>query len=283
MPELPEVETVRRSLERHLSGAGIADVQLRSPGLRWPFQKDFVRRLAGGSIARFDRRGKYLLLHLDRGETLIVHLGMTGTFTMLDEAEDEPDRHDHVLFSLADGRALVYNDPRRFGSMEVVRTDELASHRVIGRLGPEPIAGDFDASVLAAALRGRRCSIKSALLNQHIVAGVGNIYACEALHRARISPRVQAESLVRRTGRPTPRCERLAPAISAILMRAIEAGGSTLQDFASPDGEPGAYPSSFRVYGRDGLRCRRRGCDGIVRVFTQQGRSTFACPRCQRS
>jgi len=283
MPELPEVETVRRSLEQHLSGAEIAMVKLRSPGLRWPFQKDFVRRLAGGSITRFDRRGKYLLLQSDQSETLIVHLGMTGTFTMLDEAEDEPDRHDHVLFFMADGRALVYNDPRRFGSMEVVRTDELTSHRVIGRLGPEPVAEDFDASVLAAALQGRRCSIKSALLNQHIVAGVGNIYACEALHRARISPRVRAESLVRRTGRPTPRCQRLAPAISAILKRAIEAGGSTLQDFASPDGEPGAYPSSFRVYGRDGLRCRRRGCDGVVRAFTQQGRSTFACPRCQRS
>ena len=283
MPELPEVETVRRSLEQHLSGAEIAMVKLRSPGLRWPFQKDFVRRLAGGSITRFDRRGKYLLLQSDQSETLIVHLGMTGTFTMLDEAEDEPDRHDHVLFFMADGRALVYNDPRRFGSMEVVRTDELTSHRVIGRLGPEPVAEDFDASVLAAALQGRRCSIKSALLNQHIVAGVGNIYACEALHRARISPRVRADSLVRRTGRPTPRCQRLAPAISAILKRAIEAGGSTLQDFASPDGEPGAYPSSFRVYGRDGLRCRRRGCDGVVRAFTQQGRSTFACPRCQRS
>ena len=283
MPELPEVETVRRSLEQQLPGAVLRRVRLRSRGLRWPFQKDLEHRLAGAAITCFARRGKYLLLHGDRAETLIVHLGMTGTFTVHDGAVERPAAHDHVLFVLADGRTLVYNDPRRFGSMELVRTDALPSHPVIGRLGPEPVAEDFDAAVLAESLRGRRCSIKAALLNQHLVAGVGNIYACEALHRARISPRVPAGSLATRTGRPTPRCRRLAPAIKSILERAIAAGGSTLRDFAAPDGAAGAYPSSFRVYGRDGLRCRRRGCDGVIRVFTQQGRSTFACPRCQRS
>ncbi len=282
MPELPEVETVRRSLETQCVGSVVLDAQLNCPGLRWPFQDDFVQRLEGCRISKLDRRGKYLLVHLESGDALIVHLGMSGTITMFDDEPGQLAPHDHVVISFADGRLMVYNDPRRFGSMEIVSAGDLESHRVIGRLGPEPVDDDFDAFVLAAALQGRRCSIKSALLDQHIVAGVGNIYACEALHRARISPRVLAGSLATSSGRPTPRCRRLAPAIKSILLSAIAAGGSTLKDFAAPDGSAGAYPSSFRVYGRDGLRCRRSGCSGAIRVFAQQGRSTFACPRCQR-
>ena len=261
----------------------MADVQLKRSGLRWPFQADFVPRLAGGKISQIVRRGKYLLVHFDHGESLIVHLGMSGTIVIRDVPPDRLQSHDHVVITMEDGRLLIYNDPRRFGSMEIVSTGDLESHRVIGRLGPEPVAADFDAFVLATALQGRRCSIKSALLNQHVVAGVGNIYACEALHRARISPRVLAGSLATSSGKPTPRCRRLAPAIKSILLSAIAAGGSTLKDFAAPDGAVGAYPSSFRVYGRDGSRCRRSGCSGVIRIFTQQGRSTFACPRCQRS
>ena len=283
MPELPEVETVRRSLEHRIIGETISSVQLRGPGLRWPFQDDLVDRIAGRRIAGCGRRGKYLVIELARNESLICHLGMSGTFTVLDRHPGEFDAHDHVVFTMSGGLLLVYNDPRRFGSMECVATDALSEHRVLGRLGPEPVSASFTAEVLAAQLHGRRCSIKSALLNQQVVAGVGNIYACEALHRARIGPRARAGSLCRGRETPTPRCRELASALTAILQKAIEAGGSTLRDFTSPDGHTGLFPSSFRVYDREGLRCRRRGCDGSIRAFQQQGRTTFACPRCQRA
>ncbi|MCH2141963.1 MAG: bifunctional DNA-formamidopyrimidine glycosylase/DNA-(apurinic or apyrimidinic site) lyase [Phycisphaerales bacterium] len=292
MPELPEVETVRRGLDKHVRGCVVKSAQIHSSGLRWPFQADLGRKLTGSQIEICDRRGKYLLLHLDTGNTWVTHLGMTGGFSIDGRPakgrqvyEPKPhvrSRHEHVTLLLCDGRVLSFSDPRRFGSMEVVDTNALALHAVLSRLGPEPIDSTFDADQLAGQLHGRRCSIKAAIMNQQIVAGVGNIYACEALHRARISPRRMACTLVRASGQPTDRCQRLAVSLTDILQRAIEIGGSTLRDFSGIDGEVGGFSLSFRAYDREDLRCRRRNCFGVIRRYEQAGRSTFACPVCQR-
>jgi formamidopyrimidine-DNA glycosylase len=290
MPELPEVETVRRVLERRLRGAAIARVDVRCAGLRNPFQSGFASMLKGARFDVFGRRGKYLLLQMSNTQTWIVHLGMTGMFTVVDrQAAGRPavhglheGRHDHVVVHLQDGRSLIYQDPRKFGSMELVPTSELHHHRAVGRLGPEPIDLEFDAQVLAAQLAGRRCSIKAALMNQRIVAGIGNIYAAEALFMSRISPRRMARSLVVLDGGPGKRCARLAAALTDVLGRAIAAGGSTLRDFLSPDGISGSFPQSFRVYGREGLACRRHHCPSTIQRYVQDGRSTFVCPNCQR-
>ena len=290
MPELPEVETVRRVLEHRLRDAVITRVNVRCAGLRNPFQSGFASMLKGARFDVFGRRGKYLLLQMSSTQTWIVHLGMTGMFTVADrQAAGRPavhglheGRHDHVVVQLEDGRSLIYQDPRKFGSMELVPTSELHHHAALGRLGPEPIDPGFDDLVLASQLAGRRCSIKAALMNQRIVAGIGNIYASEALFLARISPRRMARSLVSVHGGPGKRCSRLAAALADVLDRAIAAGGSTLRDFLSPDGVSGSFPQSFRVYGREGMVCRRRHCSGIIQRHVQDGRSTFACPMCQR-
>ena len=290
MPELPEVETVRRVLERRLSGATITRVDVRSAGLRKPFQSGFAGMLKGARFDVFGRRGKYLLLQMSSAQTWIVHLGMTGMFAVVDVRPPGrltahalyERRHDHVVAQLQDGRCLVYRDPRKFGSMELVPTLELEHHAAVGRLGPEPIDPKFDDLVLASQLAGRRCSIKAALMNQRIVAGIGNIYAAEALFLARISPRRMARSLVGVHGGPGKRCSRLAAALTDVLGRAIAAGGSTLRDFLSPDGISGSFPQSFRVYGREGLACRRHHCSGTIQRYVQDGRSTFVCPTCQR-
>ncbi|MDG1837693.1 MAG: bifunctional DNA-formamidopyrimidine glycosylase/DNA-(apurinic or apyrimidinic site) lyase [Phycisphaerales bacterium] len=290
MPELPEVETVRRVLEHRLSDATINRVDVRCAGLRNPFQRGFASMLKGSRFEGFGRRGKYLLLQMSRTQTWIVHLGMTGMFTVVDrQVAGRPasqrlyeGRHDHVVVKLEDGRCLIYQDPRKFGSMEIVPTSELHHHAAVGRLGPEPIDPTFDDQVLASQLAGRRCSIKAALMNQRIVAGIGNIYAAESLFLARISPRRMASSLVGIHGGPGKRCTRLAAALADVLGRAIAAGGSTLRDFLSPDGISGSFPQSFRVYDREGLVCRRRHCAGIIQRYVQDGRSTFVCPKCQR-
>ncbi len=283
MPELPEVETVRRGLEPAMAGRIVDRVEVRRPDLRWPFPPRMAERLSGARIDHLGRRSKYLLLTLDRGETLIVHLGMSGRM-LVDAAplaahahEIAPaDRHDHVVFHMAGGARVTFNDPRRFGAMDLVATAALDAHWLLARLGPEPLGNAFDEDHLVAAFRGRRMPVKAALLDQRIVAGLGNIYVCEALHRAGISP-------LRKAGRiAAHRVRALVPAIRATLDDAIRAGGSSLRDYRRADGAMGYFQHDFRVYGRAGRPCPTQGCTGTVRRVVQSGRSTFHCPACQR-
>ena len=287
MPELPEVETVRRGLAPAMEGRRIEHVTLGRPDLRFPFPERFVERLAGRMVERIDRRAKYLLVRLSGGETLLMHLGMTGRYSI--EAKDlarQPGdfvhaapanpRHDHVVFGIEGGVTVRYNDARRFGYMDLYATATEASNPHVGTLGPEPNANAFSGAYLSEALAGRRTPIKAALLDQHIVAGLGNIYVCEALHRSRISPRRQASSI------PGVRAERLAVAVRAVIDEAIEAGGSTLRDFASADGALGYFQHRFRAYGREGEVCPEAGCGNRIERIVQSGRSTFFCPACQR-
>jgi formamidopyrimidine-DNA glycosylase len=286
MPELPEVETVRRGLAPTLVGARFARVEQRRPDLRFAFPDDFVARLTGARILSFDRRGKYLLAPLDTGETLIVHLGMTGRFKIESAAATcvpgvfahalpEATRHAHVVLETDRGARVTYFDARRFGFMDIARADALAAYPAFAAMGPEPLGPDFDAGSLAARLAGRRQSIKAMLLDQSIVAGLGNIYVNEALHRARIDPRAEAGAVGR------VRLKRLVAAIRAVLTEAIEAGGSTLRDYAGADGAPGYFQHVFRVYGRTGEPCSARGCKGVIQRVVQNGRSTFLCEGCQ--
>lgn len=288
MPELPEVETVRRGLAPTLNGALIGRVEARRPDLRFPFPDGFTRRIAGARVQSLDRRGKFLFAPLSTGDALIMHLGMTGRFTVTDTnsrrpgqsvSDDDTDpRHDHVVFHLKTGAGedalITYNDPRRFGFMDLVSYAEIEKSSHFKGMGPEPLSGAFTSDMFNAVLRGRSTPIKSALLDQHLVAGIGNIYACEALFRARISPKRRAASVAGRRG------DRLHGAIIAVLSEAIEAGGSTLRDFAGADGALGYFQHRFDVYGREGEACT--ACAAPVRKLTQAGRSTFFCGRCQR-
>ncbi len=287
MPELPEVETVRRGLAPSLEGQVIARAELRRPDLRWPFPPGMADRLTGARILQLRRRSKYLLADLDRAETLIVHLGMSGRMLLSGAAgvlrpgqfhHDLPalQVHDHVILHMASGARVIFNDPRRFGAMDLTPTADLAQHWLLARIGPEPLGNDFHAAYLARQLAGRRSSIKAALLDQRIVAGLGNIYVCEALFRAGISP-------LRAAGRiGGARRERLVGAIRATLIDAIEAGGSSLRDYRQADGELGYFQHTFGVYGREGAPCMTPDCAGRVRRIVQSGRSSFYCPRCQR-
>ncbi len=283
MPELPEVETVRRGLAPVMEGRRLARVEQNRPDLRWPLPEAFSARLTGRTVLRLGRRSKYLLAELDGDETLIVHLGMSGR--MLVEADAVGDfvhaagrlpAHDHVVFHVEGGPRIAFNDARRFGAMDLWPTATLESHRLLAALGPEPLSNAFHDAHLAARLAGRRTPIKAALLDQRIVAGLGNIYVCEALHRAQIAPARLAGSLSR------PRVARLAAAIRETLEAAIEAGGSSLRDFRHADGELGYFQHAFRVYGREGGPCLRDGCGGVVGRLVQSARSSFWCPRCQR-
>ncbi|SDZ93466.1 bifunctional DNA-formamidopyrimidine glycosylase/DNA-(apurinic or apyrimidinic site) lyase [Rubrimonas cliftonensis] len=283
MPELPEVETVRRGLAPVMEGRRLARVEQNRPDLRWPLPDAFAARLTGRRVLRLGRRSKYLLAELDGDETLIVHLGMSGR--MLVEAETVGDfahaagrlpAHDHVVFHIEGGPRIAFNDARRFGAMDLWPTAALESHRLLAALGPEPLSNAFHEAHLAARLAGRRTPIKAALLDQRIVAGLGNIYVCEALHRAQVAPARLAGSLSR------PRVARLAAAIRETLTAAIEAGGSSLRDFRHADGELGYFQHAFRVYGREGGPCLREGCGGVVGRLVQSARSSFWCPRCQR-
>ena len=287
MPELPEVETVRRGLEPVLAGARLARVEARRPDLRFPLPAGFVQRLTGARIARLDRRAKYLLATLDRDETLVMHLGMSGRFEISGVRAAErpgnfalaqpPDpKHAHIVFETDAGAQVTFYDPRRFGYMDLIKTAALAAHPWFAALGPEPLGCGFDAAYLAAAFAGRRAPVKAALLDQRLIAGLGNIYVCEALHRAGLAPERAAGSIPRR------KIEALVQAIRAVLAEAIEAGGSTLRDYASADGELGYFQHSFAVYGREGEPCLRPGCRGHVARIVQSGRSTFACDRCQK-
>jgi formamidopyrimidine-DNA glycosylase len=287
MPELPEVETVRRGLEPALAGARLVRVEARRPDLRFPLPDGFVQRLTGARIERLDRRAKYLLAPLDRGDTLVMHLGMSGRFEVAGAktarrpgefhyAAPADPKHAHVVFE-TDGRARVtYFDPRRFGYMALIATDRLAAHPWFAGLGPEPLGPDFTAAHLLRAFAGRRQSVKASLMDQRIVAGLGNIYVCEALFRARISPLRPAGEIGARV------LASLATAVRTVLDEAIHAGGSTLRDYAAADGALGYFQHLFSVYGREGQPCLRRGCPGVIERTVQAGRSTFYCPVCQR-
>lgn len=283
MPELPEVETVRRGLVPAMQGARFLAVRARRPDLRWPLPQDFGPRLEGRTVERLGRRGKYLLAALSSGETLIMHLGMSGSFRV-ETGEPPPDRgaaHDHVVFVMSSHATVTFTDPRRFGFMLLTSSEALAAHKLMRALGPEPLDPDFDAAALACACAHRAISLKAALLDQKIVVGLGNIYACEALNRARLSPRRQASTLSGR-GAPRRRAQALVLAIKAVLTDAIAAGGSSLRDHRRPDGELGHFQHHFAVYDRAGHRCPNRGCRGVIRRIVQNARSTFFCPVCQR-
>ena len=276
MPELPEVEAVRRRLQPAMRGARIDRVLLRRANLRQPFPADFAQRLEGRRVRAVDRRGKYLLVTLDSGETLLMHLGMSGSFR-IDRArmpggvEAAPfDRHDHVMLMLSNGRVITFNDPRRFGVMDVIGRGAVPVHRAFEAMGPEPLSSSFDAEALAAAVAGKRVALKVALLDQRVVAGLGNIYASEALHLAHLSPLRRSSTIATTTGRPRPAAMRLVESIKAVLRKAIVRDAGRDQD------------DRFRVYERDGERCRTRGCPGTIRRIWQAGRSTFYCPTCQR-
>ncbi|MGO9759517.1 MAG: bifunctional DNA-formamidopyrimidine glycosylase/DNA-(apurinic or apyrimidinic site) lyase [Roseiarcus sp.] len=292
MPELPEVETVRRGLAAVLADARIETVALHRAGLRIPFPEHFAERLVGRRVGALSRRAQYILAPLDSGETLIVHLGMSGSFRIDHDAEQTPGAfhfarsksaaHDHVVLSLSNGARVTYNDPRRFGLMQLAPSDGLADHPLFRRLGAEPLADDFDAAALARLLAGRKTPLKAALLDQSLVAGLGNIYVCEALHRAALSPKREAGTLATKAGGPTAGAKRLAAAIRAVLEEAVAAGGSTLRDHRQTDGELGYFQHSFVAYGKEGAACPRPRCPGTIARIVQAGRSTFYCPVCQR-
>jgi formamidopyrimidine-DNA glycosylase len=281
MPELPEVETVRRGLAPHLVGARLVKVTQNRPDLRFPLPERFAARLTGARIETLERRAKYLLAALDTGETLVAHLGMTGRFTIGDHQPGRfhnqaggVEKHTHIVFETDKGRVIAFNDARRFGYMDLLPTATLREHPWFKGLGPEPLGDDFNPKALAAAIKGKKQNIKVTLLDQRIVAGLGNIYVSEALYRARIDPRRAAGGLKPRE------IGKLVAAVKAVLIEAVEAGGSTLRDYRSADGELGYFQHRFRVYGREGEPCPGAACGTIERIV-QGGRSTFFCPKCQ--
>lgn len=293
MPELPEVETVRRGLQPVMEGAKIIKAEARRKDLRFPFQKDFTARLTGQTVTGLGRRAKYLMADLTSGDVLLMHLGMSGSFRVLkDERSATPgdfhyprneDRaHDHVVFHMSSGASVVFNDPRRFGYMKVIARGELEDEPLLRGLGPEPLGNAFDADMLARACHNKKTSLKAALLDQRVVAGLGNIYVCEALYRAHLSPRRLAATLATKKGETTDHARRLVEEIHTVLNQAIEAGGSSLRDHRQTSGELGYFQHSFQVYDREGEKCQTRRCAGTVRRFNQNGRSTFWCPKCQK-
>jgi len=289
MPELPEVETVRRGLQPVMEGSKIVSAEARRKDLRFPFQKDFVARLKGQTVTGLGRRAKYLMADLGSGDVLLMHLGMSGSFRIQKDIAQTPGQfhhprgkngaHDHVVFHMSSGAAVIFNDPRRFGYMKIIARNELDEEPLLRGLGPEPLGNEFDAAMLAASCAGKATTLKAALLDQRVVAGLGNIYVCEALYRAHLSPKRQASTLADRKGGPTDHAKRLVDAIHTVLNQAIKAGGSSLRDHRQTDGELGYFQHHFLVYDREGQKC---GCGGVVKRFTQNGRSTFWCPKCQK-
>lgn len=293
MPELPEVETIRRGLEPVLAGARIRRLHMRRPDLRFPFPEHFAKRIEGQKIERLMRRAKYLVAELSGGEALVMHLGMTGRFSVVTPARQEVlgayvyetdgnPVHDHVAFELSTGVSIVYNDPRRFGFMVMMDAATREAHALFRHMGVEPLGPELTADYLALRGRDRKTNLKAFLMDQRHIAGLGNIYVSEALHRAGISPDRAARSLSDARGRPTDRAEALVPAIRSVLEQAIAAGGSTLKDYRHADGERGAFQESFAVYDRDGAPCVRSGCNGTIRRTIHSARATYACTRCQR-
>ena len=283
MPELPEVETVRRGLAPVMEGQVIAQADVNRPDLRWPFPPDMAARLSGQRVERLRRRSKYILCDLGSGETLLIHLGMSGRMLISGDPlgrfvhdHPAPEKHDHVVLHMASGARVTFNDPRRFGAMDLMPTDDAEAHPLLAAIGPEPLGNDFHEQHLVTALHGRAMPIKSALLDQRIVAGLGNIYVCESLFRAGIHPARKADRI------SAVRIASLVPIIRQVLRDAIEAGGSSLRDFRQADGELGYFQHAFDVYGREGAPCRTPGCSGKVRRIVQSGRSSFYCRLCQR-
>jgi formamidopyrimidine-DNA glycosylase len=297
MPELPEVETVRRGLEPVMQGARFARVEARRSDLRWPLPPDFAVRLEGQTVTGIGRRAKYLTVDLSSGEVLLMHLGMSGSFRVSQDVlgdggervhgkyhHERPQQltHDHVLFHMSNGARIAFNDPRRFGSMKLIARAELDQEPLLRALGPEPLGNAFDAAMLAHACAGKKTSLKAALSDQRVVAGLGNIYVCEALWRARLSPKRRASTIATRAGEPHERARVLVQGIRDVLNDAIAAGGSSLRDHKRTDGELGLFQHQFAVYDREGERCPRRRCGGTIKRIVQTGRSTFFCPVCQR-
>ena len=283
MPELPEVETVRRALQPVMEGARFKTVMAHRPDLRVALPRRFAARLTGETVLRLGRRGKYLVADLSSGETLLMHLGMSGSFRIdlatpgaFHRARGAARAHDHVVFHMSSGATVTFNDPRRFGLMELVSTKALPAHRAFSVLGPEPLEAEFDAARLARAMRGRKAPLKAALADQRVIAGLGNIYASEALHHARLSPLRHASTIATPSGAPLDAARRLVVAIRTVLNQALARGATAGGEDESDDRH------TFRVYDREGERCRRRGCPGTVRRIVQAGRSTFYCPVCQR-
>jgi formamidopyrimidine-DNA glycosylase len=293
MPELPEVETVRRGLQPAMEGARFTRVVARRGDLRWPLAKDFVQRLQGKTVRGLGRRAKYLVADLSSNDVLLMHLGMSGSFHVgqagagrrpgaFHQPRSEQKNHDHVVFEMSSGAIVTFNDPRRFGFMKIVTAAKIADEPLLRGLGPEPLGNEFDAALLAQACHRKKTSLKAALLDQRVVAGLGNIYVCEALHRARLSPKRKASTLATRSGAPAARTEQLVDSIKAVLHDAIKAGGSSLRDHKLTTGELGYFQHHFRVYDREGKPCVTPGCAGTVKRIVQSGRSTFFCPVCQK-
>ncbi|MEM9575741.1 MAG: bifunctional DNA-formamidopyrimidine glycosylase/DNA-(apurinic or apyrimidinic site) lyase [Pseudomonadota bacterium] len=283
MPELPEVETVRRGLTPAMEGVVIARADVNRPDLRWPFPPDMANRLTGRRVERLRRRSKYILADLDGGETLLIHLGMSGRMLVSGDPlghfvheHPMPEKHDHVVFHMANGARITFNDPRRFGAMDLLDTATAEAHKLLAVLGPEPLGNDFHEDHLSRAFENKNSPVKSVLLDQRIVSGLGNIYVCEALFRAKIHPARKAGKISKQ------RVNRLVPIIRDVLGEAIEAGGSSLRDFRQADGELGYFQHSFDVYGRENEPCRAPGCRGVIRRIVQSGRSSFYCAQCQR-
>ncbi len=288
MPELPEVETVRRGLEPAMSGHVVEKAEVNRPDLRWPLPENMAARLSGRRVLGLRRRSKYILIDLDKEETLLVHLGMSGRMLIsgrivgdfhhdVGVAEHpEPQKHDHVVFHMTSGARVTFNDARRFGAMDMFPTGSESEYWLLRDLGPEPLGNEFDGDYLAARFAGRKTPVKSALLDQGIVSGLGNIYVCEVLFRAGIDPRRHAGRIAER------RVQSMVPIIRDVLSEAILAGGSSLRDYRQADGELGYFQHTFQVYDREGQPCVSDGCTGTVTRFVQSGRSTFACLQCQR-
>lgn len=297
MPELPEVETVRRGLQPVMEGARIVKVEARRPDLRFPFPEGFAERLAGRRVTALARRAKYLLAHLEGGTVLICHLGMSGSFRIeaagrsstpgaFHHERSKLEAHDHVVFTVQNGKGaaqrIIFNDPRRFGFMLLSDEASLDEHPMLAGLGIEPTGNRLDGAAISDLFRGRAAPLKAAVLDQRLIAGIGNIYACEALWRAKLSPRRAAGSIAAKPGKASVRAERLALALREVIAEAIEAGGSSLSDHIQPDGSLGYFQHRFKVYDREGEPCPRYTCSGVIGRIVQSGRSTFYCPVCQR-
>ncbi len=293
MPELPEVETVRRGLEPVMTGQRITRVEQRRPDLRFPFPSRFQERLEGQSILSLGRRAKYLLVDLGSGDVLIMHLGMSGRFTIIDPAHEQTPGvfhhqaggssvHDHVVFHLESGARIIYNDPRRFGFMDLVPRASLESCRHFKSMGIEPLGNELDGDRIRALFEDKKAPLKAALLDQSLIAGLGNIYVCEALYRSGLSPKRRAGTLSSKRSAMKDKTDDLAQIIRDVLTEAVDAGGSSLRDFAQTDGSLGYFQHRFRVYDREGEPCLTKACAGTIKRLVQSGRSTFYCPKCQK-
>jgi len=276
LPELPEVETVMRGLMPLMAGQKIKHAIVRREGLRWPFPDQFAKRLTNVRVEGMQRRAKYILMALGSGETLLVHLGMSGRVLIDESGALPPGKHDHVVLEMSHGVDIIFNDPRRFGALDLIGTATVSEHRLLANLGPEPLGNSFNAEYFSAMLRGRKSAIKSAMLDQRIVAGLGNIYVCEALWRAGIAPQTPGGALA------PAQLAGLVAHIRDVLSEAIAAGGSSLKDYRQANGELGYFQHRFAVYGREGKGCIKTGCGGYIQRITQAGRSSFYCLGCQQ-